>query len=295
MRLRTCGYFWREAGRGIRHTGWMSVASVLTVAVALFVLGFFGVMSMNLEHAAGTLNRQVELEAYFNAHDTHTQERAILRTLRHTPGVRRIVYFTKTQALGQLKREFPHDQDLWQLIQQGDPLLDGFRLYTVKPRQIPPLAAELRRNGAIHQVVYQATVVARLATVTTILKDAGYVIEALLAVATLFIIANTIRLGVFARRREIGVMKLVGATDWFIRWPFLLEGLYLGLLGAILAEAGVIVGYRWVVFQAAKSLAFFPLAGVVPVERTTAITTVVGGAAMGLLGSLWALRRFLRV
>jgi cell division transport system permease protein len=273
----------------------MSVASVLTVAVALFVLGFFGVLSMNLEHAAGTLNRQVELEAYFNAHDTHTQERAILRTLRHTPGVRRIVYFTKTQALGQLKREFPHDQDLWQLIQQGDPLLDGFRLYTVKPRQIPPLAAELRRNGAIHQVVYQATVVARLATVTTILKDAGYVIEALLAVATLFIIANTIRLGVFARRREIGVMKLVGATDWFIRWPFLLEGLYLGLLGAILAEAGVIVGYRWVVFQAAKSLAFFPLAGVVPVERTTAITTVVGGAAMGLLGSLWALRRFLRV
>jgi cell division transport system permease protein len=295
VKLRTWGYFYREAGRGIRHTGWMSVASVLTVAVALFVLGFFGVLSLNLEHAASTLSNQVELEAFFSPHERRSQEMAFLAQVRRWPGVRRVVYFSKAEALNQLKSEFPHDRDLWALIQQGNPLLDGFQLYTDKPAQIPQVAHRLNGNPAIHQVVYQALVVARLTTVTLILKDAGYVVEGLLALATLFIIANTIRLGVFARRREIAVMKLVGATDWFIRWPFLLEGVYLGLLGALLASGGVILGYRWVAFQAAKSLAFFPLASVAVVERTTALTTGLGGVAMGLLGSFWALRRFLRV
>ncbi len=289
------GYFWREAARGVRHTGWMSVASVLTVSVALFVLGVFGVLSINLEHAANALNRQVELQAYFKPSMKPAAEHAFLAALKHEPGVRRVIFVSKTQALGQLKKEFPHDTTLWQLISQGNPLLDGFQVYTKQPRQIPPLARTLRKSPDVGQVVYQATVVSRLTVVTRILRTGGYVVEALLAFATLFIIANTIRLGVFARRREIAVMKLVGATDWFIRWPFLLEGIYLGLMGAVLASAAVIVGYHWVFHTAAHVVAFFPLAGVSVIERSTMETTGVGGVAVGLLGSLWALRRFLRV
>lgn len=295
MKLRTWGYFWREAARGVRHTGWMSVASVLTVTVALFVLGVFGVLSLNLEHAASTLDRQVELQAYFKPSLPTTTELTFLAHLRREPGVRKIVFVSKATALAELKKEFPHDATLWHLIEQGNPLLDGFQLYTNKADQIPPIARQLRQSADIHQVVYQATVVSRLTVVTRILRDAGYVIEALLAFATLFIIANTIRLGVFARRREIAVMKLVGATDWFIRWPFLLEGIYLGLMGALLASLAVVFGYRWVFFAAAHAVAFFPLAGRAAVTKSTIVTTGVGGVAVGLLGSLWALRRFLKV
>ena len=101
------GYFWREAARGVRHTGWMSVASVLTVSVALFVLGVFGVLSINLEHAANALNRQVELQAYFKPSMKPAAEHAFLAALKHEPGVRRVIFVSKTQALGQLKKEFP--------------------------------------------------------------------------------------------------------------------------------------------------------------------------------------------
>lgn len=295
MKLRTWGYFWREAARGVRHTGWMSVASVLTVTVALFVLGVFGVLSLNLEHAAKTLDRQVELQAYFNRSLNPAAESAFLTHLRHEPGVRRVIFVSKGRALSDLKKEFPHDKTLWQLIEQGNPLLDGFQLYTFRADQIPAIAAQLNHSPDIHQVVYQATVVSRLTVVTRILRDAGYVIEGLLAFATLFIIANTIRLGVFARRREIAVMKLVGATDWFIRWPFLFEGIYLGLMGAVLASLAIILGYHWVFRAAAHAVAFFPLAGLSAVEKSTALTTGIGGLVVGLLGSLWALRRFLRV
>ena len=295
MKLRTWGYFWREAARGVRHTGWMSVASVLTVSVALFVLAVFGVLSINLEHAANALDRQVELPAYFKPTMKSSAEQAFLARLKREPGVRRVVFVSKTEALSQLKKEFPHDTTLWQLISQGNPLLDGFQVYTNRAGEIPPLARMLRKNPDVGQVVYQATVVSRLTVVTRILRDGGYVVEGLLAFATLFIIANTIRLGVFARRREIAVMKLVGATDWFIRWPFLLEGIYLGLMGAVLASVAVIVGYHWVFQTAAHVVAFFPLAGVTVVERSTVETTGAGGMAVGLLGSLWALRRFLKV
>jgi cell division transport system permease protein len=124
----------------------------------------------------------------------------------------------------------------------------------------------------VQEALDQNLVVTRLQELTRVMTDAGYVIEAMLALATLFIISNTIRLGVFARRREIQVMKLVGATDWLIRWPFLLEGIVLGLVGAGLADVAVNFGYHWVGIQAAKNLSFFPLAPTSAVEANMAST-----------------------
>ena len=295
MRLRTIGYFLRETGRGLTGSGWMSVASVTTVALALFVLAFFSVLSLNINQAAGAINRQVEVRVFFKSTTTHAAEMAFVSQVRHWPGVRRVQYFTKTQALNQLRSQFPHDQALFQLIKQGNPLYDGFDLYSHKPGQIPHLAQRLRSTPIVEEALDQNLVVQRLQSLTNIMTDAGYVIETMLALATLLIISNTIRLGVFARRREIQVMKLVGATDWLIRWPFLLEGIVLGLVGAGLADVAVNFGYHWVGIQAAKNLSFFPLAPTSAVERSTELPTLVGGVAMGLVGSLWAVRRFLRV
>ncbi len=295
MRLRTIGYFLRETGRGLTGSGWMSLASVSTVALALFVLAFFSVLSLNINQAAGAINRQVEVRVFFKPATTHAAEMTFVHEVRHWPGVRRVNYFTKAQALNQLRAQFPHDQALFQLIKQGNPLYDGFDLYSHKAGQIPHLARRLRSPPIVQEALDQNLVVQRLQALTTVMTDAGYVIEIMLGLATLFIISNTIRLGVFARRREIQVMKLVGATDWLIRWPFLLEGIVLGLVGAGLADVAINFGYHWVGIQAAKSLSFFPLAPTATVEHSTELPTLVGGVAMGLVGSLWAVRRFLRV
>jgi cell division transport system permease protein len=295
MRLRTCGYVFREAGRGLAYSGWMSVASVTIVGVALFVFAVFGVLGLNINQATQTLNRQAEVRVFFDPGQSRAAEMRLLAQIDRWPGVRSTRYFTKAQALNQLRREFPNDQDLWRLIQQGNPLYDGFDLYATRPEALPALARRLEHQPGIHQVEYQAVVVRRLIAVTDVLRDVGYGIEALLGIATLFIIANTIRLGLFARRREIAVMKLVGATDWFIRWPFLVEGIILGLVGAGLADAAVWFGYRWAVEAAGRTLAFWPLVPATKVMRTTGTTTAAAGAIMGLVGSFWAVRRFLRV
>jgi len=120
-------------------------------------------------------------------------------------------------------------------------------------------------------------------------------VEGLLSLATLFIIMNTIRLAVFSRRREIQVMKLVGATDWFIRWPFLLEGLVLGLLGAAISYAIVSDGYRWVVVKAATAMPFWPMASLHSVVSQTAWFTLGGGVLIGGMASIAAVHRFLRI
>jgi cell division transport system permease protein len=295
MRLRSWGYFIREAARSLRHSLWMSVASVSTVGLALFVLGFFGVIGLNLQHAAATLNQQVEMRVFFNPGVSRRAEARLVATVRHWAHVRRVHYFTKAEALRQLEAEFPHDQDLWRLIQEGNPLYDGFDVWTDRPAAIPGVAARLRHELVVHQVVYEAQVIERLSVLTQVLQDAGYVIEGLLGLATLFIISNTIRLGVFARRREIAVMKLVGATDWFIRWPFLLEGVMLGLVGAIVADAAITVGYQWLLARAQVTLAFWPLAPLPVIQQGTLVPDLVGGVVMGIIGSLWAVRRFLNV
>jgi len=294
MRLRTIGYFLRETGRGLTGTGWMSLASVSTVALALFVLAFFSVLSLNIGQAAGAIDRQVEIRVFFKPTTSHADEMQFLSDVRQWPGVRQIDYFTKAQALHQLRSEFPNDQALFQLMKQGNPLYDGFDLYAYKPGQIPHIAHRLRTTPVVQEALDQNLVVTRLEELTKVMTDAGYVIEGMLALATLFIISNTIRLGVFARRREIQVMKLVGATDWLIRWPFLLEGVVLGVVGAAMADAAVLIGYHWVGVQAQKSLSFFPLASSSLVQHSIVLPTLIGGVVMGLLGSMWAVRRFLR-
>ncbi|MCY0880634.1 MAG: FtsX-like permease family protein, partial [Firmicutes bacterium] len=130
---------------------------------------------------------------------------------------------------------------------------------------------------------------------SAILRWMGWGVETLLALATLFIIVNTIRLAVFSRRREVAVMKLVGASDWFIRWPFLLEGLILGLVGSAVAELVITSGYHWVLQTATHALPFWPLASMQEVVRRTMEFTLTGGLVVGAGASFVALRKFLRV
>lgn len=273
----------------------MALASVSTVTISLFVLAVFVVVSVNVNHVTHILENQVEMRVFIKPHVSRSQEMALYHRARHWRQVRRIDFFTKKQATQNLKNEFPDQQDLFQVIQKSNPLFDGFDIYTKTPGEISTVAARMTKDPIVHNVVYQGTVVRRLSRLGHILKWSGWVIEGLLAIATMLIIVNTIRLAVFARRREIQVMRLVGATDWFIRWPFILEGLTIGLVGAVAADVVVGFGYHWVLGRAATSLPFWPMAGIRRVLDDTTLFTVVGGLAVGGLASIIAVRRFLKI
>ncbi|MCY0878539.1 MAG: permease-like cell division protein FtsX [Firmicutes bacterium] len=295
MSLNSIGYWIREAGRSLWRNSWMALASISTVTIALFVLAVFVVVSVNVNHVTGLLENEVEIRVFIKPHVDRRREFLLMREAENWPGVRKIQFFTKQEAAEALKEEFPDQRTLFQLLQKSNPLFDGYDVYARTPTAIPPLARRFAREPIVHNVVYQGTVVRRLSRLATVLKWAGWVVEALLGLATLLIIINTIRLAVFARRREIQVMRLVGATSWFIRWPFILEGLTIGFIGALVADAAVGLGYHWVVQQAAISLPFWPMAAFRVVLVHTTVFTLAGGLVVGALASVIALHRFLRV
>ncbi len=295
MKPKTLWYFGRETGYGLWRNGWMTLASVSTVAISLFVLAFFIVLSVNLNHVAGVLEGEVEVRVFIHQHVPRAKEMRLMNEAKYWPDVRKITFFTKGEAAHQLQAEFPDQKDLLQLIDQSNPLFDGYDVYTRQAAEIPAVAKRFRAKRIVESVVYEGLVAKRIDRVTQVVRLVGWGIEVLLALATLSIISNTIRLALFARRREIGVMKLVGATDWFIRWPFVLEGMILGLVGAGAADLVVNYGYRWAIHAAITAMPFWPVAPLTDVLQHTIWVTVITGFVIGGLGSLVAMRRFLRV
>lgn len=295
MNLKSVGYWFREAGRSLWRNAWMALASMSTVTISLFVLAFFVVLSVNVNHVTAILQNQVEVRVFVKPHVARSEELALLHRAAKWPEVRKIDFFTKEEAAHNLKREFPDQKALFAVIAKSNPLFDGYDVYAQSPQDIPQLARRFSHNALVHNVVYQGTIIRRLTRLGKILKWAGWIVEGLLGLATLLIIVNTIRLAVFARRREIQVMRLVGATNWFIRWPFIMEGLVIGLIGAIAADAVVGVGYHWLVNRAAAALPFWPMAGFRAVIVQSTLFTVVGGLAVGTIASVIALSRFLKV
>ncbi|MCL4319450.1 MAG: permease-like cell division protein FtsX [Firmicutes bacterium] len=295
MSLNSIGYIMKETGRNLIYNTWMTLASVSTVAISMFVLSFFLVLTVNVNHVTRILQSQVEMRVFINPHVSRSKEMTLLQKSRQWSDVSKIQFFTKQEAANTLKKEFPNQKDLLTLISKSNPLFDGFNVYTKNPSQIPALAGRFKKQPIVHNVIYEGQVVSRLSRLSAILKWAGWGIEGLLGLATLFIIVNTIRLAVFARRREVSVMKLVGATDWFIRWPFVLEGLTLGIVGAIVADLVVSQGYHWLLVAAGSALPFWPMAPFHQVMQKTENFTLGGGLLVGGLASMVALRRFLRV
>ncbi len=295
MKLRSLRYILREALGSIRVNGFMSVASVTTVTIALLVLALFLVLATNLEALATTLENQVEVKAYLASETTPARAKVLEGQIAGLPGVKSVKYVSKEEALQRLRQAFGQKQELLDSVEQMNPLRDSFDVKVVGPEQVKGVAEQIKSLGGVQDVDYKAEIVDRLFSLTRALRTAGLGVAVILALATVFIISNTIRLTIFARRREIAIMKLVGATDSFIRRPFVLEGMLIGLLGAAVAAVLIWRVYAWTTQAVTQSLPFLPLVPEDPLARNVALALGALGAALGAAGSALAIRRFLRV
>ena len=167
---------------------------------------------------------------------------------------------------------------------------------TVKmPEMVETAANAIVKMDGVEEAKYGQDVVEHLFDITRLMRIFGLALMVLLAGATLFIISNTIRLTVFARRKEIAIMKYVGATDWFIRWPFLLEGMVLGFIGGIIAALALRSFYAAMAAKIYSTLAFFPLMPQYPFMNYVSVAIIVSGMVIGTIGSTISLKRFLKV
>lgn len=295
MKLNTLVYYFREAFLSLVRNSWLSLAAVGTVTVSLFILGFSLLVVVNTDRLAGHLESSLEISAFLKSGLKPDEIRELNDRIRFLPGVAQVEFVSKNQALEEMRRNFGSRQDILEGLEQDNPLPDAFRVKTREAEQVVGVAREIASMPGVDDVRYGQGVVEKLVAVTRWVRLAGMAAMVLVGAAAVFLISTTIRMSVFARQREIRIMKYLGATNWFVRFPFLLEGMVLGLAGALLAAVVIHTGYFAVVHRLAETLPFIPLVADGQLLLSLMAGLVALGLVIGALGSAISIRRFLSV
>ena len=295
MKIRTFEYFIKEAVGSLKRNRLMSLASVSTVALSLLILGMFLVMVINLNNMASNLESQVQISVYLNEGLSDMEIREVGTRITKLAGVNQVIFINKEEALNRFKQRLGEQQSILKALDGNNPLPNAFEVKMDKPEGVKPVAQAIAQFKGVENAKFGQEVVEQLFALTKMVRIFGVVLIGFLALAALFIISNTIRLTVFARRKEIGIMKYVGATDWFIRWPFLIEGMILGFGGALVAVVLLNQLYGALIQQVYESLAFLPLIPQYPFITTISIVLMLVGTLIGALGSNISLRKFMQV
>ena len=295
MKVRTIEYYIREVFISLRRNNWMSVASIGTVAVSLFIFGMFLMMVMNMNKLAENMESQVQINVYLLDKVDREQARDIEKDLKEIEGVESVGFVTKDEAMERFKDRLGDQKTLLDALDETNPLPDSFEVTVTSPDLVKTAAEKMEKLDGVECAKYGQDVMEHLFEITRLLRIFGFTLMLVLAFATLFIISNTIRLTVFARRKEIAIMKYVGATDWFIRWPFVMEGMVLGLFGSIIAAMVLRTAYTAMAEKVYDTLAFFPLIPEQPFLTYIPIVVVISGMVVGAIGSAVSIKKFLKV
>lgn len=295
MKVRTIEYYIREVFISLRRNNWMSVASIGTVAVSLFIFGMFLMMVMNMNKLAENMESQVQINVYLLDKVDREQARDIEKDLKKIEGVETVGFVTKDEAMERFKDRLGDQKTLLDALDETNPLPDSFEVTVTNPDLVKSAAEKMEKLDGVECAKYGQDVMEHLFEITRLLRIFGFTLMLVLAFATLFIISNTIRLTVFARRKEIAIMKYVGATDWFIRWPFVMEGMVLGLFGSIIAAMVLRTAYTAMAEKVYETLAFFPLIPEQPFLTYITIVVVISGMVVGAIGSAVSIKKFLKV
>ena len=298
MRL---GFFLREALRSMQRNPIPSFAAMASVLVTLLVLGVFIPVTQATTGAANEVRAKVLLDVYLKRGATDQQVERVRRLLAdRTEHVKTVTYVSSKEAYDEQRRRNP---EAYQLL-GSNPLPDTFRVTPDRPEDVgairdalapsTPSGGRTTVDPAIDEVKNRKDETDKILSATRIVKLTMVLLAGLLIVASALLVSNTIRLSLFARRREVEVMKLVGATDWFIRWPFVLEGTILGALGGVLAILLLAIGKIAFVDPLAKDFALIAAPQTVPIG-VLAVILMLAAIAVTSLGSGLSLRRFLRV
>ncbi len=295
MKPHTIAYYFKEAFTGLRRNGWMMFASVGITLVMFIILGLFQVLTANLDYIARDVEGKLEITAYLD--DQVAQEGIALlqRQIEAIPAVKETVFVSNAEALIRLSEKLGSRSDLLAGYESDNPLRNSFEVTTTEIEQVAVVASDLGKLNGIAEVKYGREEVEKLLSITKAIRYGMAALMLALATATLFVMMNTIRLTVFARRQEIQIMKYVGATDWFIRWPFILEGMIMGIFGAMLAGGFIFLIYHYFVGYVMTTIPFLPVLPVFPFMRGLFFTLIAGGALIGIIGSALSLGRYLKV
>jgi cell division transport system permease protein len=286
-------YFFRETFQGLKRNGLVAFAAVSTAFIALFLLGGALLVSREVGLLIKQTEANVEVSVFLRDDISPTQQQRLNELLNEMPEVALVRYESKAQAYARFKDIFSNQQDLVDNVTE-DALPASFRVKLNNPEQFEVVSARLAGEAGIDNIVDQRNILKRLFAVTRVFRVGVLAVAIVMLVSAAALIGNTVRLAVFNRRKEIGIMRLVGATNWHIRLPFLIEGVIEGLIGAGAAVLGLFVMKVLFIDPLRGNVGFLPLVGTEDVIY--AVPWLLGiGVLVAAIASLFAMRRFLEV
>ncbi|MFJ7735946.1 permease-like cell division protein FtsX [Lysinibacillus sp. NPDC097287] len=294
MKFNTLKRHFRESFKSLGRNSWMTIASVSAVTVTLLLVGVFALIMMNLNKVASDLENDVEIKVLIDETADEAAEKELLAKIDKLPEVDEMTYSTKEEELTDLVKDFGDD---FKLFEQSNPLRNVVYVKASEPQQTASLAKKIDKYDFTYEVMYGEGKVEKLFNVLNTSRNVGIVLILGLLFTAIFLISNTIRITIFARRDEIEIMKLVGASNTFVRIPFLLEGMWLGILGSIIPITVVITLYYNVYNSVAPKLEgeFIQLLSFSPLVYQVSSLLLLIGVLIGIWGSFMSVRKFLKI
>ncbi len=292
--LRNMVYFFREAFKSVARNHLLSIATVSTITICILILGMSVLITLNTSTFLDSLESDVEIMAYLEQELDNDGIKTVQGELESLSGIESITFVSREQALRDMqetlgKKEYDLESTLGK-----NPLPDSFEIKAADPHDVPDLAVEIEKINGIYKVNYGKGVVEQLFSTARWVRVVSLVFIILLGLGAIFLIATTIRLAIFARRKEIYLMKLIGSTDWFIRWPFFIEGIGLGALGSLLSIIILASAYGSLLSRV-ETILFMPLVSGTDILINLYLSLFAAGAVLGIIGTGISINRFLDV
>ncbi|MFN2490105.1 MAG: permease-like cell division protein FtsX [Actinomycetota bacterium] len=289
-------YFVTETATNLRRNLLMTIAAISTVAISLLLLGGVQILSMIVNNVTATWEARVEISVYLLDDAAPGEIQDLEAQVSRYDEVEEVTYVSKEEAYEDFKALYPDNPEFYEHLPPNK-LPASLRIKLTDAKYTEGVAAAIEGAPGVDEVRFGGEVIKRLIQVNSLLRSITLAMSFVLMVASAALIANTIRLAIYARRDEIGIMKLVGATNWFIRIPFMLEGVFAALVGALVSGAIVIAANALLFSRMGEALPFLgPVFSFTAGEIASVLIILVGvGTLVGLLGSTLALRRFLEV
>lgn len=296
MRIRGFRYSITEAFKNIFSNGWMTLASVFTVMASLLVLGVFLVLSLNLNIIVDDLQGSYEIIAVVDEKVSPEGIVAIGNDIERIANVNDAALDRKEDRLEDLKKDFGENASLLDRYKDDNPLRDWYMITLEDLNQAPQTISQIEKIDGVAKVIQNEDAINSLVRIANYIKQFSLWIIVALAIVSIFIISNTIKLTVYTRRKEINIMKFVGATDWFIRWPFIIEGIFIGIIGSCLSVTVILLCYHFLLGVVQNLNIMFiqlqPFKDILPVVLWSSFGL---GAILGGLGSFISVRKHLNV
>jgi cell division transport system permease protein len=291
-------YFFREAFQSIRHNRFTHLVAIGTITFALLTFGIFIITVINLNRIFEDLGKRIHLIAYLDENLNTEEIKKVSERITNLPQIKNVTYVSKERALTILKKSLQDQNGILENL-DGNPLPASLEIKLKEefknPQSLKATVAEIKKNDKINDVEYGQEWLEKFSAFINIVKLVGISIGGFLILATILIISNTIKLTIYSRRGEIEIMKLVGATNFFIQVPFFLEGLIQGLSGSLLALGMLYVGYKIIIIKIISDYSLYlGTLNIIFLPQKLIISLIFFGILLGVFGCALSMGRFLK-